>query len=123
MGTGTGGEVRVKTRHSQDRLAEIQNILFETITGNRIVKAFNTEIWELLRFRKAARRLVRANLRSVRAQAISSPLMDLIGAHHGKVRVSIRALPGNREKSASAETSSAWYSIHPSAKRLRGWRH
>ena len=75
-----GGEVRVKTRHGQDRLAEIQNILFETITGNRIVKAFNTEIWELLRFRKAARRLFRANLRSVRAQAISSPLMDLIGA-------------------------------------------
>ncbi|HEY0759410.1 MAG TPA: ABC transporter transmembrane domain-containing protein [Acidisarcina sp.] len=75
-----GGQVRLKTRHGQDRLAEIQNILFETITGNRIVKAFNTEIWELLRFRKAARRLFRANLRSVRAQAISSPLMDLIGA-------------------------------------------
>ncbi|HEY0797448.1 MAG TPA: ABC transporter ATP-binding protein [Acidisarcina sp.] len=75
-----GGQVRQKTRHGQDRLAEIQNILFETISGNRIVKAFSMELWELGRFRKAARRLFRANLRSVRAQAISSPLMDLIGS-------------------------------------------
>jgi len=72
--------VRRTTRKGQDKLAEIQNILHETITGNPIVKAFNMEFWELLRFRQAARRLLRANLSSVRAQAISSPLMDLIGA-------------------------------------------
>ncbi|MFY9938032.1 MAG: ABC transporter ATP-binding protein, partial [Silvibacterium sp.] len=72
--------VRQTTRKGQDKLAEIQNILHETITGNRIVKAFNMEFWEVLRFRQAARRLFRANLSSVRAQAISSPLMDLIGA-------------------------------------------
>ena len=48
--------------------------------GNRIVKAFNTEIWEILRFRRAAKRLFRANLRNVRIQSISSPLMDTIGA-------------------------------------------
>jgi subfamily B ATP-binding cassette protein MsbA len=75
-----GRGVRRTTRKGQDKLAEIQNILHETITGNRIVKAFNMEFWELLRFRQAARRLFRANLSSVRAQAISSPLMDLIGA-------------------------------------------
>src|SRR5271165_6217173 len=75
-----GHGVRQTTRKGQDKLAEIQNILHETITGNRIVKAFNMEFWEVLRFRQAARRLFRANLSSVRAQAISSPLMDLIGA-------------------------------------------
>ena len=75
-----GGEVRTRTRTGQDKLAEIQNILHETVTGNRIVKAFNTELWEILRFRKAATRLFRANLRSVRIQSISSPLMDSIGA-------------------------------------------
>jgi subfamily B ATP-binding cassette protein MsbA len=75
-----GGEVRIRTRSGQDKLAEIQNILHETVTGNRIVKAFNTELWEILRFRKAATRLFRANLRSVRIQSISSPLMDTIGA-------------------------------------------
>ena len=75
-----GRTVRTRTRTGQDKLAEIQNILHETITGNRIVKAFNTEISELLRFKSAAKRLLRANLRNVRIQAISSPLMDTIGS-------------------------------------------
>jgi subfamily B ATP-binding cassette protein MsbA len=75
-----GREVRTRTRTGQDKLAEIQNIVHETVTGNRIVKAFNTEVWEILRFKSAARRLFRANLRNVRIQSISSPLMDAIGA-------------------------------------------
>jgi subfamily B ATP-binding cassette protein MsbA len=75
-----GRSVRTTTRSGQDKLAEIQNILHETVTGNRIVKAFSMELWEMTRFRNAARRLLWANLRSVRAQAISSPLMDTIGA-------------------------------------------
>jgi ATP-binding cassette, subfamily B, bacterial MsbA len=74
-----GFRVRSTTRQGQDKLAEIQNILHETITGNRIVKAFNSEKWEISRFRGAARRLFRANLRSVAATAISSPVMDIVG--------------------------------------------
>jgi subfamily B ATP-binding cassette protein MsbA len=74
-----GSRVRHTTRHGQDKLAEIQNILHESITGNRIVKAFNTENWEISKFRDAATRLFRANLRSVAAMAISSPLMDVFG--------------------------------------------
>jgi ATP-binding cassette, subfamily B, bacterial MsbA len=74
-----GSRVRTTTRQGQDKLAEIQNILHETITGNRIVKAFNSEKWEISRFRGAARRLFRANLRSVAATALSSPLMDIVG--------------------------------------------
>src|SRR5689334_18874948 len=75
-----GRRVRHTTRSGQDQLADIQNILHETITGNRIVKAFSMEAWEFARFRKAAQRLFRANLRSVAAAAISSPLMDIFGA-------------------------------------------
>jgi subfamily B ATP-binding cassette protein MsbA len=75
-----GHSVRTRTRKGQDKLAEIQNILHETITGNGIVKAFGMEHWEMDRFRSAGRRLFHANLRSASAQAISSPLMDAIGA-------------------------------------------
>ncbi len=75
-----GLQVRSTTRGGQDKLAEIQNILHETITGNRIVKAFGMEKWEVERFRAAARRLFRANLRLVAAFAISSPLMDILGS-------------------------------------------
>lgn len=75
-----GRDVRKTTRRGQDKLAEIQNILHETITGNGIVKAFGMERWEMNRFRRAADRLLMANMRSVRVQSISSPLMDLLGA-------------------------------------------
>lgn len=75
-----GRRTRTTTRKGQDKLADIQNILHETITGNRIVKAFSMESWEFARFRRAAQRLFRANLRSVAAASISSPLMDIIGS-------------------------------------------
>jgi ATP-binding cassette, subfamily B, bacterial MsbA len=88
-----GRRVRSTTRHGQDKLAEIQNILHETITGNRIVKAFNTENWEISRFRGAALRLFRANLRSVAAAALSSPLMDIFGM----IGVALLLLLGRQE--------------------------
>jgi subfamily B ATP-binding cassette protein MsbA len=75
-----GRRVRSTTRRGQDQLADVQNILHETITGNRIVKAFGMESWEVARFRKAAQRLFHANLRYVAAASISSPLMDIFGA-------------------------------------------
>jgi ATP-binding cassette, subfamily B, bacterial MsbA len=75
-----GRRVRSTTRRGQDQLADVQNLLHETITGNRIVKAFGMESWEVARFREAANRLFRANLRSVAAAAISSPLMDIFGS-------------------------------------------
>jgi subfamily B ATP-binding cassette protein MsbA len=75
-----GRRVRSTTRKGQDKLADIQNILHETITGVRIVKAFGMELWETVRFRGAAKKLFRANIRSVTAAAVSSPLMDLFGS-------------------------------------------
>jgi subfamily B ATP-binding cassette protein MsbA len=75
-----GRRVRSTTRRGQDQLADVQNLLHETITGNRIVKAFGMESWEIARFKEAANRLFRANLRSVAAAAISSPLMDIFGS-------------------------------------------
>jgi subfamily B ATP-binding cassette protein MsbA len=75
-----GRSVRTTTRRGQDRLAEIQNIVQETITGNGIVKAFGMEPWEMNRFRRASDRLLSANMKSVAVQAISSPLMDALGA-------------------------------------------
>ncbi|HEY6338624.1 MAG TPA: ABC transporter transmembrane domain-containing protein [Candidatus Sulfotelmatobacter sp.] len=99
-----GSRVRHHTRRGQDKLAEIQNILHETITGNRIVKAFNTENWEISRFRQAALRLFRANLRSVAAAAISSPLMDILGA----IAVALLLLLGRNEIKSGELTTGAF---------------
>jgi len=75
-----GRAIRHSTRSSQANLAELSQLLQETISGNRIVKAFRMERWELGRFRQAARKLLRINLRYVRAQAATSPLMEVLGA-------------------------------------------
>lgn len=75
-----GRSVRTTTRRGQDKLAEIQNIVQETISGNGIVKAFGMELWEMNRFRRAADKLLTANMRSVAVQSISSPLMDALGS-------------------------------------------
>ena len=75
-----GRRVRSTTRRGQDKLAEIRNILHETLTGHRIVKAFSMELWETTRFKAAAKRLFSANMHYVVAMAASSPLMDLLGA-------------------------------------------
>src|ERR1700746_1704027 len=91
--TKIGRRVRHTTRRGQDKLADIQNILHETITGNRIVKGFGMESWEVARFRTAAKRLLRANLRSVAAAAVSSPLMDTFGA----VAIALLLLLGRNE--------------------------
>ncbi len=88
-----GRKVRTTTRRGQDQLADVQNILHETITGNRIVKAFGMESWEVARFRTAAQRLFHANLRSVAAAAVSSPLMDFFGS----VAVALLLLLGRNE--------------------------
>src|SRR6185312_15493494 len=93
-----GRKVRHTTRRGQDDLADVQYILQETITGNRIVKAFGMESWEIARFRKAAQKLFKANMRSVAAAAISSPLMDVFGA----VAIAMLLLFG-REKIAHGE--------------------
>ncbi len=75
-----GRHVRHTTRQGQDEMADVQHILHETVTGNRIVKAFTMEVREIGRFRHAARRLLRFNLRYVLQQGVSSPLMEVLGA-------------------------------------------
>jgi subfamily B ATP-binding cassette protein MsbA len=75
-----GRRIRRTSRRAQDHAAEINEILQETLSGHQVVKAFGTEVYESRRFRDAARRLLRSNLRYVRQQAISSPLIEMFGA-------------------------------------------
>jgi ATP-binding cassette, subfamily B, bacterial MsbA len=73
-----GRKIRRSVANSQDRLGELSQILQETVSGNRVVKAFGMEDFEIRKFRVAAQRLLRETLRWVRAYALSSPLMDLL---------------------------------------------
>ena len=73
-----GRRIRRSVATSQDRLGDLSQILQETVSGNRVVKAFGMEGFEIAKFRESARRLLRETLRWVRAYAMSSPLMDML---------------------------------------------
>ena len=75
-----GRYIRRASRSSQEMMGGINNVLQETFSGIRIVKAFGMELFEVAKFRSAARRLLRINLRWVRAQVVTSPLMEVLGA-------------------------------------------
>ena len=75
-----GKRIRRSSEKSRSRLADLSQILQETISGNRVVKAFGMEGFEIRKFREAGRNLLRENMRWIRAFAATSPLMDLLGA-------------------------------------------
>jgi len=75
-----GRYIRVSSRSSQDKMADLNNVLQETFSGIRIVKAFGMELSEVEKFKAATRRLLRVSLRWVRAQAATSPIMEVLGA-------------------------------------------
>jgi ATP-binding cassette, subfamily B, bacterial MsbA len=75
-----GRRIRRSSEKSRSRLADLSQILQETVSGNRVVKAFGMEGFEIGKFREAARNLLRENMRWIRAFAATSPVMDLLGA-------------------------------------------
>jgi subfamily B ATP-binding cassette protein MsbA len=75
-----GHGIRRTSRKTQERQAELNQILQETLSGHMVVKAFGAEGYEARRFREASRKLLKSNLRYVLQQAISSPLIELFGA-------------------------------------------
>ena len=75
-----GKRIRRSTETSQLHLGELSQILQETLSGNRVVKAFGMERFEIARFRQRARWLFDENMRWIRSFVITSPLMDILSA-------------------------------------------
>ncbi len=73
-----GRSIRRSSRSSQDRMADINHLVQETFTGIGIVKAFVTEHLEVARFKSATHKLLHTNMRWVRAQAATAPIMELL---------------------------------------------
>jgi subfamily B ATP-binding cassette protein MsbA len=75
-----GKRIRGSTRRAQDDVAELNQVLQETLSGHQVVKSFGAEEIESNRFYERAQRLRRSNLRYVAQQAIASPLIEFFGA-------------------------------------------
>jgi len=74
-----GKRMRKFARKGQQRMGLMTTLLHETITGNRIVKAFNMEEYEKKRFAEENNRLFKTFLKRIKIRALNTPLMELVG--------------------------------------------
>jgi subfamily B ATP-binding cassette protein MsbA len=72
-------QLKKKGLQSQVKMGQIYNLIHETITGNKIVKAFTMEQFELRKFLKATLSYFKINLRLAWISSLSSPFMEFIG--------------------------------------------
>ncbi len=75
-----GKRIRRRSRKTQDAVGDLTQVLQEAIAGHQVVKAFGAEKYESNRFRAAADRLLKTNLRYVLIQGIPSPFIEMMGA-------------------------------------------
>jgi subfamily B ATP-binding cassette protein MsbA len=72
-------QLKRKGLQSQVRMGQIYNLLHETIMGNKIVKAFTMEQFELKKFLKATLGYFRINAQLAWISSLSSPFMEFVG--------------------------------------------
>lgn len=87
---------------TQEETAHVSNMLYETITGNRIVKAFSKEQYESNRFIRQIDKLFSVTIQEAKYRSIQHPLMEFIGGlafavivwYGGKDVIADQATPG-----------------------------
>lgn len=75
-----GKKLRLLSRRSQERIADLNEVLQESFTGIKVVKAFTLEASETEKFQHVNGKLFRLTMRGIRADEVSSPLMEILGA-------------------------------------------
>jgi subfamily B ATP-binding cassette protein MsbA len=75
-----GRKVRKSARAVQEYNADLTNLMQESFTGNRIIKAYNLEDTITSEFRATTKKYVSQMMRVIRANEIPSQLMEFFGA-------------------------------------------
>ncbi|MHB8987152.1 MAG: lipid A export permease/ATP-binding protein MsbA [Desulfobulbia bacterium] len=74
-----GRKFRKLSTTNQQTVAQISNILHETITGHKIVKAFGMEQYETKRFSETVDELFSVIVKDIKNNSLQSPIMELLG--------------------------------------------
>ncbi len=72
-------QLKKKGKLNQIRMSEIYNLLHESITGNKIVKAFTMEKFEIRKFFQATLNYFKTSLKLAWIGSLSSPFMEFMG--------------------------------------------
>lgn len=78
-----GKVLRKLSRRSQETMADINSLLYETILGTRIVKAFNMERYEINKFNGVNTNYYRLSMKSIKRMLILGPATEFLGAIAG----------------------------------------
>ncbi len=76
----SAGKLRVRYRRVQERMAEVNNVLQENISGARVARAFARERDQRRRFHDENRGTLDANLSTASVQALATPIVQMIAA-------------------------------------------
>ncbi|MDI6687332.1 MAG: ABC transporter ATP-binding protein [Desulfobacterales bacterium] len=74
-----GRRVRKVSTGCQEAMADMSSFLHETLSGNKIVKAFGMESYEKKRFHEKGLNIFKLEMKSVIANSLSSPIMEFLG--------------------------------------------
>lgn len=74
-----GSSLRKAARRMSEQMSDITSVLDETLSGMRVVKAFNAERSQFLRFLKLNNENFRLRNRSARRQELASPISETMG--------------------------------------------
>ena len=98
-----GRKMKKSSRKSQEEMGDLSKLMQEKISGVSLVKASGTETEELDRFKDDNERLVRTFIKIQRVRAMSSPVMEFIGALSIAVIVWVGGLMVMREQMTVGE--------------------
>ncbi|MBK9204144.1 MAG: ABC transporter ATP-binding protein [Candidatus Obscuribacter sp.] len=75
-----GKKIRKSSRGGQEAIGDLVSVLSESIQGAKIVQSFNLEDYQTERFQATNNGFFRNTIKAVRAEAILSPILAMIGA-------------------------------------------
>jgi len=78
-----GRKLRKISKSTQEKIADINSLLYETISGVRIVRAFGAEKYEVSKFMKQNQEYYKLNMKSIRRTLALGPATEIIGVMGG----------------------------------------
>ncbi len=72
--------LRKLSKMTQERMADINSLLLETISGVRILKAFSTEKYEIERFRQQNYGYYKLRMKALKNIMLVGPITEIVGA-------------------------------------------
>lgn len=75
-----GKKIRKSSRSGQEAIGDLVSVLSESIQGAKVIQSFNLENFQLSRFLSTNEKFFHNTMKAVRAEAMMSPILAMIGA-------------------------------------------